>query len=614
MSLGKVGSVAFAGDFMRFTPTVDGYRSGQSQNVRWLFELVGALPLWRESGVRVSLPMPDALMTKLRRSAAPGTPWQAYVANAELAWARTYDELAYPEFTAFFDELAGHDLVIGFELPPALKRHLHGLSVPYLSLCIHPVRFLRDLVLGATTNAPPLAARLRSISLGDEEVAVQARRFRAMFAKQQPDAVALPTGLPLLAGQTERDSVLIRGGRFVDWPDCADAAAHVLEPYPEVILLEHPLRPSSASIVGFLRNRLGKTVIATNVNAYAAIFAPQPAPLMLTLASSLGVEARAAGMPSHFLLDDPRRKLSRPGVDVDEMTMLGHTVLTAAFWEAVLADRDLAPPQPADRFLHGDHYLRDTMGAWAYGPLRTGLHDLHVRKVLAPAAPLEQARRSELLAALVGLPPGAEVSAAVTAAAGVELVVKPPPTPPLQPHSCAVVDLSGDTALQHLVEGFHAPEHWGCWSHDLRCAIEVPVSPAAEGCELTLTLPIRAFEGMLEHAPVLRISSAGMVLAYVFFRSDGPNPLDVHVRLRARAPTSRIELELSRRGSSATLGTGDNRWLGIALTRMTLTCKPAQTAGAAAQPGDGWLSGVGPEPQPLRLRLHREQPTPALSP
>ncbi len=612
MSFGKIGSVAFAGDFMRFTPTAGGYRSGQSQNVRWLFELVGALPLWREAGVRVSLPMPDALMTRLRRSAAPGTPWQAYVDNAESAWARSYDELAYPEFTAFFDELASHDLVIGFELPPALKRHLHGLSVPYLSLCIHPVRFLRDLVLGATTNAPSLAARLRTIGIGDDEVAVQARRFRAMFAKQRAAALALPSGLPLLAGQTERDSVLIQGGRFFDWVDCADAAAQALEPYPEVVLLEHPLRPSSASIVGFLRNRLGKTVIATNVNAYAAIFAPQPAPLMLTLASSLGVEARAAGMAAHFLLDDPRRQLSTPGVDIDDMAMLGHTVLTAAFWEGVLTDGDAVPPPPSDRFLYGDHYLRDTMGAWAYGPLRTGLHELRVRKVMAPAAALEPARRGDLLAALVGLPPGAEVTPAATAAAGVELVVKPPPTLPLQAHSGAVVDLSGDTALQHLVEGFHAPEHWGCWSHDLHCVIEIPVSPAAAGCELTVTLPIRAFEGMLDHAPVLRISSGGTLLAYVFFRRDGPSPLDVRVRLRARAPTSRIELDLSRRASSAVLGNGDNRWLGIALTRMTLTCEPAPATGAAAQPVDSWLSGIGPEPRPLYLR--REQPAPALSP
>ncbi len=607
----RLGAVAFAGDMMRFTPLANGFKSGQLKNVTWLFQLIGTLPLWREAGVRVSQPAPDAALADLRRSPAA---WQAYGANPEDAWAQTYEHLAHPEFAVHLDELANHDLVIGFELPPAIKRHLHRRSVPYVSLCVHPLRFLRDLVLGATTNSPTLAASLQAVVVSESEVAAQVRRFKALFAKHWLEAFALPDGVPLLAGQTERDSVLIRGGRFADWPDCADAAAEILAPYPEVVLLKHPLRPSSASIAGFLRNRLGKTVISTNVNAYAALFSPRPAPLLATLASSLGVEARAAGLEVRFLLDDPRHKLSVPGVDVEDMVMVGHGVLTPEFWRDVVAGKPHVPPSGIEPFFYGDHYLRDTMGAWAYGALRTGLHEQPVRKVLLPALGLGDARRAELLAALAGAAPGTAMTAEAAAAAGVELVVAAPPTQPLRPGASVMVELNGDTAHQHLVQGFHAPEAWGCWSRDLRCTVELPVAPEAHGCELDLVLPIRAFEGQPDHAPVLRVMSAGQTLAYVFFRPHGPKPVDLRVRLTARAPATRIELEISRRASSAVLGTDDNRWLGFALTRMTVTCQPeppldrTRLADAATNPEQPenlprvWLWGITPEPLPLLPR------------
>ena len=569
----KIRSIAFAGDFMRFAPTTDGWRSYQTHNIAWLRELIGTLPLWQEAGIRVAMPNPGPTLERLRRDTSPSSAWADYLDDAEIAWARRYGAADCDDFSSFVDELASHDLVIGFELPAGLKTQLHAKRAAYVSFCIHPIRFLRDLAFGATTNVPALAAMLQALTIDAGVVSAEVRRLRAMFLYSRPAALALPSGLPLLAGQTERDSVLIDGKGFTDWSQHLEALALALEPYPEVVFLEHPFRTDSTPIVELIRSRLGKTVISTNANAYGVVFSPATAaPTLITLASSLGVEADAAGIPTQFLLADPRRKLSVAGVDVAPMAFVGHAVLSSSFWGDVLQGH-VPRQKPVGPFELGDHYLRDGLTSWAYRPLRYGLEGLSSRKVLVPAASLTSARQNHLLAAMLppatDVPKSSEHAVETARVAGIELIVT------ARPITCgerATIALGTADARQHLREGFSSSEGWGTWSNGLRCAIVYPVSEVAQaaGAQLKFKLPVLLFDALLERAPVLRVSCGDTVVGHALFRPGGPNPIEIEATVPARAPAFRLDLELSRIGRPTT--GNDRRWFGIAVSSLTLEC------------------------------------------
>ena len=66
-----------------------------------------------------------------------------------MAWARRYDGNEVDAHAGFVGELEGVDVVVGFELPPAIKRVIHAQGVRYISFHIHALRFLPDLCLGA---------------------------------------------------------------------------------------------------------------------------------------------------------------------------------------------------------------------------------------------------------------------------------------------------------------------------------------------------------------------------------------------------------------------------------------------------------------------------------
>ena len=141
-----------------------------------------------------------------------------YVDDAELAWARRHNNDGVTDFSGQLDALASADLVVGFELPPSLKRHLHGQGRPYISFHVHALRLLRDLCLGASTNCPDIARALQDLVLPASEITRQVHHHRALCLNRSLPLLKFPAGLPVLIGQTERDSVLIRDntGRIGD--------------------------------------------------------------------------------------------------------------------------------------------------------------------------------------------------------------------------------------------------------------------------------------------------------------------------------------------------------------------------------------------------------------
>ena len=571
---GPAQSVAFTADFFRCSVGGGRYCGSQARNAAWLRELLTGSPAWQRQGLALHTVLPAEGSAAAGADQLGPAALADYTQDAEGAWARRYNSNKLVDFSACLKALGSADLVIGFELPPSLKRHLHQRRRPYISFHVHALRMLRDLCLGATTNVPAIAALLAKVTVPDEEILRQVRRFRALCKFHRVPALSFPASLPVLIGQTARDSILIKGGRFADWSDCEDALATALQGHDACVFIEHPFRNDSHRVCEYLRCRHGKAVIATNTNGYGALLSTPDIPEVLTLSSSLGVEAQAFGLPTRFLLGDPRQRLRVAGADVGVDHPLGHGVLSDGFWRALLHQEPLpatsSTSAPADTFHLGEHYLRDSLESWSYQLLRDRLRGAQGRRTWMPAVGMTAERRDALLRAVRG----------GTAADGghtLPVTLRDPPLALGERRRLRSAD-AGFGAL--LGKGFHALDPgWGAWSQPGGSELLLPVEPA-DGAVLTVTLELRCFEGLLERCPVLQIRVAGQVVALAMFRPSGAHTARVCLSLDASTAPIELLLTMNASCSQAQAGLGqDEREFGFGLTEIELALQPAVRTG-----------------------------------
>lgn len=582
--------------------------------MRWLHAALGALTEWPRLGIAVKLCEPAQDLEQLQQQLRSPKLLQEYAVDSELAWARHYDKAPERLFPGWLDSLLASDLVVGFELPPGLKRALHSHGQRYISFHIHALRFLRDLCLGASTNSPALARRLESCAVEAPEVQAQVRRFTAQLRRDALAAFELPPQWPLLIGQTGRDSILIHKGRFADWQHFEQRLAQLLKEYPGCVLLEHPMRDSSIAIAQYLRARFSKPVVMSNANGYGVLFSAHPIPEAVTLASSLGVEAQAAGIKTSFLLGDPRERLQLKDVDVGSPQALGQRVLTPQFWQELFAAPDDVPTRRRDAVMTpfglGDNYLRRSLEAWSYARLERGLTSTRARKVLLPTEILRVEEERALVSLLRGERPPAQGWSSPRGRAendhGVDCIVA---GRPLSLGESRRIE-SGDPWAPVMLEGFHAPEHWGVWSACVNARIRIALAPSALAAKarLLVGLSLRIFDGLLPRCPVCRVTQGERTLALLFFRPTAPVVAEIEVEARAQGPWCELDLQLSDIDSpSRTLGHQDERALGIALRSLNVHVVLPDTQDRQGAPTPA-IWGLRPEAnQPPSLRELRHE-------
>jgi hypothetical protein len=572
----SVRSVALTCDFLRAQPKSEGFVNFQTRNLAWLEQMIGAKSTWARWGVKTSVVTVPTEPKAFKLALGNNGTHSNFLHDADQTWASLYDVEDVTVFPAAFDALLQHDLVVGFELPPTLKRALHRAGKRYISFYIHPVRFLRDLCFLVTTNSSDVATVVAQGEIPSAEVDFQVRRFSALFAHRQLPALSLPEDLPVLIGQTEKDSVLIRDGSFATWNNYENALSKLLAPYPEVIFLEHPYRENSALMTEYLRGRHGKTVISLRANSYGVIFSPVQTPFFLTLASSLGVEARCAGRNSTFLYNDPCTKFVLSGVDAPGASMVSHSVLQDEFWKVVFSG-DFKKSKSrggviANAFPLGDNFIRNSLDAWAFRPLQFGSSIDPVRKLVLPATAAKQHRLEGILTTLCASALNAAPLPMINGRTqlpwgAVETLPKP-----FTIGSRSALNLSQPAASHYLVDGFHAPEGWGVWSRGKYAKLVLPVdlSGAAE-VEVNITMVVKMFDGVMSQAPVMQITMDGREVGMVLFRTSAKNEQEISFRGRTKTSTCHIEFYVSSSGSPALLSQlPDQRELGFGLSALSV--------------------------------------------
>lgn len=589
---GQVRKVAFTGDFLRIAPAKGAFSSSQSRNVSWLQDVLTGAECWRhiEPGLFRAFPAEGAALADSGALKAPAL--ESYLEDPEAAWALRHGAVAVTDFPAVLDSLASADLVVGFELPPALKRSLHHSGKPYLSFHIHALRMLPDLCFGATTNVPQIAQWLDAETLPEAAIARAVHHHRALCRFHNLPALQVPAGLPVLIGQTARDSVLIEKGRFSSWRDHADPLDELLRGHSSLVLLEHPYRADSMEIGEYLRTVHGKHVFSMAANGYGILFTNQQIPFVATLSSSLGVEAQAAGTPAHFLLQDPRLRMQVDDFDRGPPGPLGHGILGNAFWERILEGHESSTTRKSlanerNPFVLGDNYLRSCLDGWSYRLLQNGLAGATNRTYHFPAAAATEQ----------GSGFGQSPIWQTHAIDFVEL------DPPLGLDETRFVDFSWRSAAGYLAHGFEPVGQVGAWSLGQSAQLRIGLTAAAveSAAVISLKLRLQIPKAALVACPVIAAAAAEQPLGYALFQPEGPHTCTLSVRCRPVGRVLTVSLTASASGVASSSPAADSSLSKFLLVDMHLACTALPQGRKSPAPLRTTVVGLGEEPLALPL-------------
>lgn len=587
-------SIALTCDFMRFSFSARGVDCGALCNLDWIEQLLGLQTRAARYGISVRRIVPPLAPAEWAAALGDDSVLQQYHEHPELAWAR---HCARPDtglFAAQFAALTECDLVVGFELPKGLRQHLHAHGRRYLSLRVHPLRFLRDLCFGMATNCQAIAAAAADCVLPQAEVDTRVRWMHALFAHARHPSFAMPAELPLLVGQTAADSVLVRDGRFVTWAEHEDEILDRLAGHAAVGLLPHPHDHDPQAWIRLVQRRWGKTVVHTDANSYGVLCSNRHTPVVLALASSLAVEADALGLPAHFLHGHPSKVDALPDIEAPTEAPLGHGLLLDRFWNRVLGAPDATTMEPGDAFALGEHHLRNSLEAWAFGALRYGLVVGPIRKTVWPASPMSAAQRLHLVRGLAGpgAAQGSDANAILNMARqqGLHLAVL---ESPLACGEQRHIDFSDPASAQYLAAGFAQPQAAGVCNTASTARLVVPALAAPQDLPAQVVAGMRVswYPEQLGLAPVLRIGVAGQAVACLSFGPDVSAEQRVEIRIPTQGDDVVIDFHLSNaRPDGDPASAGEEGRAGFRLIELDLALESVVTD---AGPGSASLQGPG---------------------
>jgi hypothetical protein len=351
-----VSPVVVTGDILRVGPT---RRADQWVNIGWMKRLLEPALSLAVAGAAI-----EELVWVSDVSEFDGA--MVYAAHglkpSQEAWACLFhaepNGLALAYLAEFFDGA----LVIGFELSPYLRRALEALGVVYVDLCIHPVRYLEDLLLYAASNDVRITERLQAFEVTDADLRLRST-FLAGVWRGQGYAPPRRHSAALLCLQTPRDRVLVDRGGFVGLEAYLPELQQLRSSVDRLYIKPHPLERNEPAL-GVLTDHLrGVEVVSRN---FYEMMARDQVDEVWSLSSGTSIEARGLGKAGrHLFRDYYEWPGNRAGGGAPVAVM--EDVLWPDFWRQVL--EPVAPVTAPGGYRRGaaTGTLRRTLGeSWDF--------------------------------------------------------------------------------------------------------------------------------------------------------------------------------------------------------------------------------------------------------
>lgn len=330
-----VRRVIFTGDFFRPSQ----YRETPTQhfNIGWLADLVG-----QQVSIAAGLPIErlfwgidgrseGQLNTHAIRAIYAGLGLNGISLDnwAKLQWMTEFT----PSVRGYFDFLFKDALVIGFELPDIIKHYLSSAGIPFVDCLIHPIRFMDDIFLGFASNHAGIREALKGESLSDEAIRVGAGLTSAAAGRHFSFDCRGRTALVI--GQVTSDRTQIKDGAFVGFADFADRLNLLLADFDDVLVKAHPFDPDNVGIRFIEGTNIKARRVHDNVYSLMSLAKMQD---VITLSSSVGMEAAYFGCRTHFLLGEPVQlyREEREAMKAADYVGVYDAFLTPDFWRSLL--------------------------------------------------------------------------------------------------------------------------------------------------------------------------------------------------------------------------------------------------------------------------------------
>lgn len=242
------------------------------------------------------------------------------------SWLNLYNATPSKEVLGLLQPHLRDSFVLGFEISPFLGRALDALNIPYVSLAIHPIRFMPDYYFSMSSNCVELDG-LSSFAETNRELTFGAQLRRAEMRRKV--TLDLDENSAVIFGQTEYDSSLIEDDHLIGLHHFSDDVQDICRTHETVYFKPHPYAHHAQMQNRFML-QFGNVKLI-NEDAYALLSCPN---IRTVAAQTSGILTEA-----HFFGKETRAFWPRWCSLADEPTF-SIRVLSADFWkEALNSDR-----------------------------------------------------------------------------------------------------------------------------------------------------------------------------------------------------------------------------------------------------------------------------------
>lgn len=224
------------------------------------------------------------------------------------------------------------DLIVGYEIPPSLCKFFTKNNLIYINFFTHPVRFLPDLLWAVTTNSQEIFYILGKYSFKIEpQDSINRIKFQTLKDRNRFEC-ELTKNTAIIFGQTPYDASVLVDGEFKTLYDFRHEIKQLVSNSDDILIVPHPLLSDYAPIFALIEY-LGKGKIC-NFNSYSLLSSSKVSKV-ITLSSSLGVEAKYFGKESHMLLGEALREGGGLRESGSYMTSISASILSREMWQDI---------------------------------------------------------------------------------------------------------------------------------------------------------------------------------------------------------------------------------------------------------------------------------------
>lgn len=322
-----ISKIVITGDLLRLTP--DPKHCDQIVNIEWLFNLFNH-QLKSATNLDVELLHTDSYNFFDPREFFKLNELKPTHAN----WIKIYDKTPSQESLDYIKNYFENTLVVGFELPTIFLKAFEELSIPYIDIIIHPIRYLDDLLLAFRTSNSSIYTKLKKYQLDEEYYTIYANIHKATMSKMKK--ISLKENSILFAGQVEVDKSLISDNRLMSLKDYEKDLEKLSKEYFHIYVKMHPYAKDNDKIKTIFKKF--PNVSYTNQNIYY-LLAQKQIKALYSISSSTVMEAKYFGKKAEYLYQNPfyiDHKNTKP--NNKEYISIEDSFYMTSFWCEILSE------------------------------------------------------------------------------------------------------------------------------------------------------------------------------------------------------------------------------------------------------------------------------------